>query len=295
MNQKRALSYVMLISSMLIFGTIGIFRRSIPLSSGSLAFARGLIGALFLTAFTMCRGKRSGQGSITKRNKILLVVSGMLIGINWMLLFEAYNYTTVATATLCYYMQPTIVILLSPLIFREKLTAKKLICAVVAMVGMIFVSGIADGVGIRSVDGKGILFGMGAAFVYAAVVILNKKVQVEGAYTKTIIQLFSAALIMVPYILLTEDFGSIHLDGNAILMILIVGIIHTGIAYAMYFGSMNKLNVQSIAVFSYADPVSALLFSFIILHESMTVLGMIGAILIIGSALYGETSKKTSS
>ncbi len=287
MKQKKALSYLMLISSMLIFGTIGIFRRYIPLSSGSLAFARGLIGALFLTAFTKITGHRAEQ-NIEKKKLVILVVSGMLIGINWMLLFEAYNYTTVATATLCYYMQPTIVILLSPLIFREKLTVKKLICAMVAMTGMVLVSGIAEGGGIRSVDGKGIIFGISAAFVYAAVVILNKKVQVEDAYTKTIIQLFSAAVVMVPYLLLTEDFASISLNTRAIIMILIVGIIHTGIAYAFYFGSMNRLKVQSIAVLSYIDPVSALLFSFIILHESMTGWGMIGAVLIIGSALWSE-------
>lgn len=291
MNKKNVLSYLMLISSMLIFGTIGIFRRYIPLSSGSLAFARGLIGALFLLVFIKITGHRV-EKNLEKKKLVILVISGMLIGINWMLLFEAYNYTTVATATLCYYMQPTIVILLSPLIFREKITVKKLLCAAVAMVGMVLVSGIADGVGIRSVDGKGIVFGIGAAFVYAVIVILNKKVQVEDAYTKTIIQLFAAAVIMVPYLLLTEDFGSISLDVKAILMIVIVGIIHTGIAYALYFGSMNQLKVQSIAVLSYIDPVSALLFSFVILHESMTILGVIGAVLIIGSALCSEVGKE---
>ncbi len=292
MKKKSVLSYSMVISSMLIFGTIGIFRRYIPLSSGSLAFARGLIGALFLLVFIKITGHRVDK-NLERKKLVILVVSGMLIGINWMLLFEAYNYTTVATATLCYYMQPTIVILLSPLIFREKITVKKLICAVVAMVGMVLVSGITEGVGFRSVDGKGILFGIGAAFVYAVIVILNKKLQVEDAYTKTIIQLFCAAVIMVPYLLLTEDFGSISLDMKAFFMILIVGIIHTGIAYALYFGSMSQLKVQSIAVLSYIDPVSALLFSFAILHESMTILGIIGAVLIIGSALCSEVGKKT--
>ena len=176
MKEKQAISYLMLISSMLIFGTIGIFRRYIPLSSGSLAFVRGLMGALFIVVFTKIKGKKSEHSSIGKKKLIILVVSGMMIGINWMLLFEAYNYTTVATATLCYYMQPTIVILLSPLIFREKLTVKKIVCAVIAMVGMVFVSGMADGNGLQSVDMKGIVFGISAAFVYAAIVMLNKKV-----------------------------------------------------------------------------------------------------------------------
>ena len=293
MKEKQAISYLMLISSMLIFGTIGIFRRYIPLSSGSLAFVRGLMGALFIVVFTKIKGKKSEHSSIGKKKLIILVVSGMMIGINWMLLFEAYNYTTVATATLCYYMQPTIVILLSPLIFREKLTVKKIVCAVIAMVGMVFVSGMADGNGLQSVDMKGIVFGISAAFVYAAIVMLNKKVQIEDAYTKTMIQLFSAAVIMVPYLLLTEDFGSISLNTTSIIMLLVVGIVHTGIAYVLYFGSINGLNVQSIAVLSYIDPVSALFFSFLILQETMTVYGMIGAVLIIGSALCSEICVKS--
>lgn len=287
MEEKNKKSYFMLISSMLIFGTIGIFRRYIPLSSGMLAFARGLLGALFLVAFTKLKGRNIRHG-IGIKKLLLIAFTGGIMGINWILLFEAYNYTTVATATLCYYMQPAIVILMSPIIFREKLTAKKLICAAVAIVGMIFVSGIMDGGDMQVSDIKGIIFGLGAALFYAAVVILNKKVQIEDAYQKTIIQLFSAAVILIPYILGTESLGCISMDAVSIIMILIVGILHTGIAYALYFGSMAGLKAQSIAVLSYIDPVFALVLSAVILHENMTVYGIVGAVLVIGSAVMSE-------
>ena len=209
-ESNRPGSLMMLASSMLIFGTIGIFRRYIPLSSGLLAFSRGLIGAFFLGVFMKCRGllakrqeagsgagsdgtKRSGrmqdriQGRMqdsgislqesrrktSARTKLLLILSGALIGFNWILLFEAYNYTTVATATLCYYMQPTIVILLSPLFFKEQLTAKKLVCAILAVLGMFLVSG-AAGQGFPQGNALlGILYGLGAAALYAAVVSEN--------------------------------------------------------------------------------------------------------------------------
>ena len=293
MNNAKTKSYLMFISSMLIYGTIGIFRRYIPVSSALLAFIRGLMGAAVLFIFVKAKGRKIRHG-IGIRNVLLLSLSGAAMGFNWILLFEAYNYTTVATATLCYYMEPTIVILVSPLIFKEKLTAKKLICAIVSLIGMIFVSGIIKGHELQLGDVRGIGFGLGAAILYSTVVVLNKIVRVDDAYEKTIIQLLSAAVVLIPYLLLTEDFTSINLSGLSVIMIIIVGIVHTGIAYALYFGSMKELSSQSIAVLSYIDPVSALILSAVILHEGLSMYGITGAVLIIGAALFSEVKGKAT-
>lgn len=287
-NQPR--SMLMLAASMLIFGTIGIFRRYIPLSSGVLAFTRGLIGTVFLL---VCRrlGSRGAGGPRVERRQLpagLLVFSGALIGINWILLFEAYNYTTVATATLCYYMQPIIVILLSPLVFRERLTLKKGICTLAALAGMVLVSG-AAGEGVPRGDAlRGILYGLGAAVLYASVVILNKWIRNVDPWQKTILQLASAAVCLLPYLLVTGQFVRVEVSGFSILMLLIVGIVHTGIAYALYFGSTDGLRAQTIALFSYIDPVSALILSALVLREPMTWTGLAGAILVLGAALFSE-------
>ena len=286
MSKNNSKSYLMLISSMLIFGTIGIFRRYIPLSSGMLAFSRGLMGGACLLAFVLISGRKLEK--IAGKKFWLLALTGAIMGLNWMCLFEAYNYTEVSTATMCYYMQPTIVILLSPLVFREKLTAKKLLCAVTAIIGMLFVSGVIEGGGIRAQDIRGIFFGLAAAALYSAVVIMNKKVQISDDYEKTIIQLVSAAVVLIPYLLLTEDFSSINLSSTALVMVLIVGIVHTGIAYALYFGSMNGLKAQSVAVLSYIDPVFALVLSAAVLGETLSFFGIIGAVMVIGSAIISE-------
>ena len=280
-------SYLMLISAMLLYGTIGVFRRYIPLSSGMLAFSRGLLGSLFLWGLVRLRGRGRAEW-IGRKDLLLLALTGALIGANWMLLFEAYNHTTVATATMCYYMQPTLVILLSPLVLRERLTARRLACAGAAVAGMAFVSGVADGGGISARDLSGVAFGLGAASLYATVILLNKRMQVEDAYRKTAVQLTAATVALAPYVLLTEDFAAIRLDALAAVLVLIVGIVHTGVAYAMYFGSMKRLRAQTIALLSYIDPVFALLLSAAVLHESITPLGLLGAALIIGSALVSE-------
>ena len=284
-NDRR--SVIMFISSMLIFGTIGIFRRFIPLSSAFLAFARGILGGLFLFAFV--RLKKNGTGEkLRPRDLRMLALTGALIGINWMLLFEAYNHTTVAIATLCYYMQPTIVVLLSPIIFKEKLTAKKALCAAAAIVGMILVSGVIGDRSSQSGNLRGILLGLGAAAFYAAVVIMNKQLRGIDAYQKTTVQLLSAGIIMIPYLLLTNSFGSGGFSLPAVILLLIVGIVHTGIAYVLYFGSMDGMRVQSIALLSYIDPVSALLLSALFLREPLSALSILGAVLIIGSAVVSE-------
>ena len=277
----------MFIGSMLIFGTIGIFRRYCPLPSAFLAFARGILGGLFLLIFVRLSGRRAHE-KLPRRTFLGLIATGAMIGFNWMLLFEAYNHTTVAVATLCYYMQPPIVLLLSPLFFRERLTIKKGLCAFVSIIGMVLVSSVVGDGGARGGDAAGILLGLGAAALYAAVVILNKKLPEGDAFERTTIQLLSAGTVMIPYLLLTDGFAGISFDASGILLLLVIGILHTGIAYALYFGSMSGLSVQTIAIFSYIDPVSALLFSGLLLGEALSPLSLLGAVLIIGAALVSQ-------
>ena len=279
----------MFIASMLIFGTIGVFRRHILLPSAFLAFARGILGGLFLLGFIHLRGG-GARRPLPRRLLLRLALTGAMIGFNWMLLFEAYNHTTVAVATLCYYMQPTIVILLSPLVFRERLTGRKAVCALVSILGMALVSGVIGDQG--GGDRLGILLGLGAAALYAGVVIANKKTQGVDAYQRTTVQLLAAGGVMLPYLLLTGGFGGIVFTPAALLLLLAVGIIHTGLAYALYFGSMEGLDVQSIGVLSYIDPVSALIFSALLLKEPLTWMNVIGACLIIGSAVISEMKRE---
>ena len=281
---------IQLLSAMGIFGTIGIFIKYIPLPSATIAFVRGLLGVAFLALVILLKkGKPDWQA--IKKNLLILCVSGAAIGFNWILLFESYRYTTVATATVCYYLAPLLLLLASPLL-GEKLTCRKIACISTALVGMVFVSGIAEGPMPALGEIKGILLGVGAAVLYASVMFLNKKISPIGAYDKTALQLIAATIVLLPYLLLTESFPLPALTGIQWVFLLIVGIIHTGFAYWLYFGSMKDLPSETIALFSYLDPVLAVLLSVFLLGEPMTVSGIIGAVLILGSALYSELPKK---
>ena len=229
-----------------------------------------------------------------KNNLLVLVLSGAAIGFNWILLFEAYNYTTVATATLTYYLAPFFVMIASPFFLKEKLTAKKILCLAGALVGMFFVSGIVKN-GIPEVnETKGILCGLGAAMLYATVIILNKKLKEISAYEKTIMQLGIAAAVVLPYTLIAEDISAIKFSSLSVILLFVAGIIHTGIAYTFYFNSMKDLKAQTVAIFSYIDPAVAILLSAFVLKEEMDIYGIIGAVLILGSAFISEIKfKKT--
>ncbi len=279
-------SVLMMVSSLLIFGTIGIFRRWIPFSSALLTFSRGMLGGLFLLLFARLKN-RGARVRLPSRVLLRLVLSGAAIGINWILLFEAYNHTTVAVATLCYYMQPTIVMLLSPVIFQEKLTGRQWLCAAVAIAGMVLVSGVV-GSGTPAGNARGVLLGLGAAVFYAVVVIMNKKLPGIDVYQKTTVQLLSAGAVMLPYLLLTGEFLPREVTWTSLLLLLVVCVVHTGLAYVLYFGSMDGLKAQSIALFGYIDPVSALLFSALLLHEPISSMSLLGAVMIIGSAVLSE-------
>ncbi len=283
-----------LITAMLIFGTIGIFVRYIPLPSAVIAMTRGFIGVLFLLLLSLLWKKPLSMTDIRK-NLPLLLISGTAIGLNWVLLFEAYRYTTVATATLCYYLAPIFVILLSPLVLRERLTVKKILCALCAIVGMIFISGVTDGSVGGVGDLRGVFLGVGAAVLYASIVLMNRKITGIGAFDKTIVQLGASAIVLLVYNLLGGGLWEIRaaVTANAMtpVLLLILGIVHTGIAYTLYFGSLSAesgMSSQTAAVLSYIDPASAILLSALFLREPMTISGIIGTILILGAALVSE-------
>ena len=287
MEQKNdGRSCLMLVSSLLIIGTIGVFRRFIPLSSSLLAFSRGLIGALSLLAFAAVT-KKLGKQKIPLKKLLGVILGGVFLGLNWILFFESVELTSVPKATLAYYMQPTVVLLLSPLVFKEKLTLRKLVCAAFALFGMVLVSGVLFESPEKN-DLRGILCALGAACFYSLIVILNKKIEGIEQYPKTIIQLAASAAVLLPYLLIRSELSGLELDGKTVVLLLILGVVHTGVVYALFFGSMNGLRAQTISALTYIDPVAAMIFSAIFLGEKLSYLGLVGAALIIGSAVISE-------
>ena len=280
---------LMMITSMAIFGTLGLFVRNISVFSGELALYRAILAALLIAVFLLVTKQKIPFANI-KKEVPLLLASGIAMGINWILLFEAYKYTTVSVATLSYYFAPVIVTIVCPILFKEKLTNKQIICFVMSTLGLVMITGIGD-VGGES-DFIGILFGLGAAVFYATVILLNKFIKnVEGIH-RTFLQFISSIIILIPYVMITSGVTLTSLDGIGWINLFIIGLVHTGITYCMYFSSLKELPGQKAAILSYIDPLVAVFVSVTILGESMTLWQVIGGILILGFTLWNEISPK---
>ena len=284
---------LLLIISMATFGTIGLFVKGIDLSSAEIALWRAVLAAALIGIFLLITKQRIPFKKI-KRELPLLLASGCAMGINWIFLFEAYKYTSVSAATLSYYFAPVIVTLLCPILFKEKMTPKAWICFGASTVGIVLITGlgnVADG----SNHFLGILFGLLAALFYATVIMLNKFIKNVGGIHRTFLQFISAVVTLVPYVLLTSGIHITALDGAGIVYLLIVGLIHTGITYCLYFSSLGELKGGEVALLSYIDPLVAVLVSVFVLNEEMTPLQIVGGLLILGFTLWNELPSKKRS
>lgn len=284
---KKANPRLQLVVAMTVFGTLGLFVRNISVSSGELALYRAVLAALLIGVYLLVSRQKIPFARI-KKEVPLLLLSGAAMGVNWILLFEAYRYTSVSVATLSYYFAPVIVTLVCPILFHEKLTGKKFLCFVMSTLGLVLITGIGDTRG--SDDLKGILFGLSAAVFYATVILLNKSIhQVEGI-PRTFLQFLSAIVVLIPYVLSTNGITLSSLNAVGWVNLLIVGLVHTGITYCLYFSSLKELPGQEAAILSYIDPLVAVLVSVTLLGESMTAMQVIGGALILGFTLLNELS-----
>lgn len=276
--------------SMLIFGSIGLLVKGIPLSSAQIAMIRGIIGSLFLIIAALVLKKKPSYKDI-KKNLTFLLASGAALGFNWILLFEAYKHTGITNATLSYYLAPVIVVFLSPIILKEKLTLRKILCILGSLIGMFLVARTEGDGSLAGKELPGIGFGISAAFLYALVVIFNKLIKEMGGLDTTIIQLTVASLILIPYVLLQGAVPLELLDTGAIIKLLLVGLLNTGVAYLLYFTSVQKLESQTVAILSYIDPVSAVVMSALFIGEKISGLQLLGGVLILGGAFFSGNRK----
>lgn len=287
--KKHINARLMMSVSMAVFGTLGIFTRNIALSSGELALYRAILAVAVIVIYMLITKDRLEFKAI-KKEMFLLLFSGMAMGINWILLFEAYKYTTISAATLSYYFAPVIVMLVCPILFSEKLTKKQILCFVMSTAGLVLIIGF-DGIGKTGTDFIGILFGLGAAVFYATVVLLNKFIKNVAGIQRTLLQFLAAILILLPYVAATGTSGIAKLDPLGVVCLLTVGLIHTGVTYCMYFSALKELKGQEAAILSYIDPLVAVFMSVFILGESIKWLQLLGGALILGFTLWNEKEK----
>jgi RarD protein len=271
---------------MAIFGTLAPFVRNIPVTSAELSLFRAVLASSLIGLFLLVT-KQPLPVRHLKKELFLLMCSGASMAVNWILLFEAYKYTTVAIATLSYYFAPVLVTVASAILFHEKLTGKQIFCFIMSTVGLIIVTGITN-LGSGSNNSVGILFGLGAAVLYAVCILLNKSIKGVAGIQRTFLQFLAAVAVMIPYVAFS---GGVSLSSMTTLgwgCLLIVGLVHTGITYCMYFTAVEHIPGQELAILSYIDPLVAVVIGVVVLGEPLTLPQLIGGAMILGFTLWNE-------
>lgn len=276
--------YVMYIVSLLIFGSNGVFASHIDMTSAEIVCMRTLIGSLALILVLLI-SRTKLDWAVMKREAFKLIAAGICLGVNWALLFEAYKLMSVSIATLTYYLAPIIVLILSPLLLREKQSARAYIGMGAAVVGLVLAVGLGD----ASVTATGLIVGLGSAVFYAGLIIFNKKIDGVTGLPLTTIEMVIAACVMLPYVLLTGGHVGFPPDMEGTLYLIFLCLVNTGLACWLYFSSMNRLPARAVALFGYVDPVSALIFSAVFLGDRMGVLQIVGAVLVFAGAAFGQS------
>lgn len=274
--------------AMIIWGSLGIFVKNIDMPSMEIAFFRAIIASVTLIGVGLFN-KELDMKKYSKKNLTLLILSGIAMGFNWVLLFQAYKFTTIANATLSYYFAPVFMVLAAPIILKEKLSKRKVSAILVALLGLFLILNAKPTSNEPSLNTSlGILYGLSAAVLYTTVVFLNKSVKGLSGYDRTIIQLISSAIVLIPFVIVRQ---SIHFSStNSLVFVLILGIIHTAFAYSLYFGGIKDTPVHSAAILGYIDPISALLLGALFLGETMNFVQGAGGALILISTFFAQES-----
>lgn len=274
--------------SVIIYGTIGFVLHFVNLPSEIVVLARGAIGSLIIYIYLKVNGHSLNTFAIKKNDKYL-ILSGIALGLNWVFLFASYRVSTVAIGSLCNYMAPIILIVLSPFLYKEKLNVKKILCVIGAIIGIVLVSGIIEVN--NNVNIEGIVLGLLAAACFVLIIVFNRKIHDLSVYDKVVVQLLVSALTTLPYAIFNNINTVFVLDTKTLLLVLLLGVFHTGFAYCLYFGSINEIPVQSVAILGYIEPVLSVIISATLLSEPISIYGIIGACLIIVSACFSEIIK----
>lgn len=282
-SNRKAKGYYLL--AMMIFGSVGLVVRRIPMASIEIAFVRSFLGTVVL-GIVLLMQKNPLPMVALKKDGGKIFLSGLFLGINWIFLFEAFHRTTITSATLAYYMAPILFLLLSQVFLRTKLTPLKTLTVLLSFLGLYVLS---KGEEVAGPLGKdGLLFGLLAAVFYALVMLMNRLMKEVQGLERTFLSLGASFSTLLAYLLFTGGLSSFTIPKEGLLALFLVGILHTGLAYTLYFSSIGKIKAEEVALFSYLDPVFAIIFSVMLLGEPFTMNRIFGGLMILLASLIPE-------
>ena len=276
---------------MVIFGTISYFVKNVAVSSAEIALWRVVIATAVILVIKLIRHEKLPFKQ-ARGDFFLLCLSGLAIGGDWILFFEAFKYTSVSVTTLSYYFCPVLLMVLSPVIFKEHINLRQWLYFILATMGLVLIISART----RGSDKEliGIALGLAAAVCYAFIIIINKRIKSVSGLDKTVFQFFAAIVVLGVYVSLSSGFHAAELEPKGLIYLIILGLVHTALAYILYFSSISKLPAQKVAMLGYIDPLVAVIISVVLLQEHITLLQLVGGAMIIGFTILNELGEAKS-
>lgn len=277
---------IKLVFVMIIWGSLGVFTRSIPLSALSLSFLRALIALPILFIVMKMKKANKVKCSLLKP----YIISGVLLGFGWLTLFYGFKHTSISSAVIIYNMCPVYVIIAAPIVLKETISKIQIAVIFISFLGLFLIIGhnLTEGYGYM-----GLILSAISGMLYATIVLINRSIKVRvDNQTATFVQIFTAMTVLLPFVLFEGNiFTVVRLDALAVIYTILLGILHTGMAYTMFFSIYEHMKSVEIVSFSFLEPLFGILFSVIFVGERLTLLQTFGGILILGSTYIGEIFK----
>ncbi len=268
---------------MLIWGSLGVFTRFIPLSALNLAYLRAFIALPVL--FAAMKMKKAAKAEW--RLLIPYVISGVLLGFGWLTLFYGFKHTSISSAVIIYNMSPVYVMILAPLVLKERISKIHIAVILFSILGLFLIVGhnVSEGYGYM-----GMALSAVSGMLYATIVLINRKVKARvDNQTATFVQILAAMVVLLPFVLMDGSiFTIVQMDTMAVICTILLGVLHTGVAYTLYFSVYTHMKSVEIVSYSFLEPLFGILFSVIFVGETLTFPQIVGGVLILGSTYIGE-------
>ncbi len=282
-NVSRKVDYLKYMLSLLLFGSNGIVAAAVDAEAVAIVFWRTLLGSLLLAGIFVAK-RQCVTVHHRPKDAAFLLLSGASTGMSWVFLYEAYRLAGVGVSTVIYYIGPVAVMALSPMLFKERLTAGKVCCLGIVLVGAILLNSASGEAG---VDPAGLACAFASAACHAVMVIFNKLASRTQGLENPMLQLAISFATVAVYLLFAGK-GLPAFPVRTAMPLVVLGLVNTGLGCYLYFSSLGGLRAQSIVVLGYLEPLSAVVLALLLLGEPMSLVQAAGCAMIIGGALLAE-------
>lgn len=291
----RRFSPWMIAAAGVLWGLLGIFVRHLNargLASMDLVFLRSLTATVVLFIGLLIFDRKKMKIRLRDFWCFLGTGIGSIVFFNYCY-FTAVRMMSLAAAAVLLYTAPAFVMLMSAVLFREKMTGRRVLSVLLTFAGCACVTGLAG----SGISAGGILVGLGAGFGYALYTIFGHYA-IERGYDSLTITFYTflvAAVTSLFMVRLPHVAGAMSGSAVALGYVLCLGIISTILPFLLYTLGLHFLQGGRASVIASIEPVTAALVGIFCYHEALTVQTAAGiALVLAGIAAGAEKDEKRS-